>query len=124
MDDHPLLQFRSHVEGKNAEVTLWPDRIEWARQGTRRGLSGKALIGTAGLSALASFSRNGGDTNVVPIRAIQGVTTHRGGLGYTTVEVMTSGDRVSFRVSKDEAVRDGRGQSAPDTTIATLRRAC
>jgi len=99
--DQPVLQFKSHVKGKNADVTVWPDRIEWAEQGklTMTRLTAAAVtLGKAGVSL-----RKGTDTNVIPIKAIQGVTTHKGGIGYTTVEVATSGDRVSFRVSKGEA---------------------
>lgn len=29
----PLLQFKSHIAGKNATVTIFPDRVEWSRKG-------------------------------------------------------------------------------------------
>jgi Domain of unknown function (DUF4429) len=27
----PVLRFKSHIEGKNADVAVWPDRIEWGQ---------------------------------------------------------------------------------------------
>lgn len=99
----PVMQFKSHIEGKNADVTIWPDRIEYQRLGARRGLSAKALVASAGMSALASFSRKSHDTNMIPIRAIQGVTTHKGGIAWTEVELTTGGDKIAFRVTKDQA---------------------
>jgi len=78
------MEFMSHIEGRNAKVAIYDDRIEWGRQrltmtGTRR------------------------DTNMVPVRQIQGVTTHRAGMLYTVVKVATSADVVEMRVSKAQA---------------------
>jgi Short C-terminal domain len=80
----PLMEFMSHIEGRNAKVAIYDDRIEWGRQrftmtGTRR------------------------DTNMVPVRQIQGVTTHRAGMLYTVVKVATSADVIEMRVSKAQA---------------------
>lgn len=89
----PLMQFKSHIEGKNAEVTIWPDRIEWEKRGDLRG----------GIWGMGVLGRKGKDTNMIPVKAIQGVATHKGGIGYTNVEVTTGGDKIVFRVSKDQA---------------------
>ncbi len=78
------MEFTSHIEGRNAKVAIYEDRIEWGRQ--RISLSGKRL-----------------ETNMVPIRQIQGVTTHRGGMLYTVVKVATAGDTVEVRVTKPQA---------------------
>ncbi len=40
---------------------------------------------------------------MIPVRQIQGVTTHRARLSYTTVRVATAGDVTEFRVTKREA---------------------
>jgi Short C-terminal domain len=80
----PLMEFTSHIEGRNAKVAIYDDRIEWGRQ--RITLSGKRL-----------------DTNTVPIRQIQGVTTHRAGMLYTVVKVATAADTIEFRVTKAQA---------------------
>ena len=94
-DGQPLMRFKSHIEGKNADVAIWPDRIEWTRVGFLT-LSGRK------------------DTNVIPIRAVQGVATHKAGLAYTTVDVTTSGDHVRFRVTKAEA------QKTKDTILRLM----
>jgi hypothetical protein len=83
-DGAPLLQFTSHVAGKNARVAIYPDRIEWER------LSWVTLAGRK-------------DTNLIPVRHIQGITTQKAGLAFTTVRVATAGDATEFRVTKREA---------------------
>jgi hypothetical protein len=75
MNEQPLMEFTSHVAGRNANVAIYPDRIEWARTG---------LGASLGLAPRR-------DTNMIPVRQIQGVSTHKGGLGYTTVRVATEG---------------------------------
>jgi hypothetical protein len=40
---------------------------------------------------------------MIPVRQIQGVSTHRAGLSYPTVRVATAGNATEFRVSKREA---------------------
>lgn len=102
MNDTPLMQFTSHVAGRNAKVAIYPDRIEWSRTGLKvpGGATGAVLSG--GLTLLAASNRRK-DTNMIPIRQIQGVTTHKAGLGYTTVRVATAGDATEFRVTKREA---------------------
>jgi Short C-terminal domain len=80
----PLMEFTSHIEGRNAKVAIYDDRIEWGRD--RITLVGKRR-----------------DTNMIPVRQIQGVTTHRAGMLYTVVKVATAADTVEFRVSKPQA---------------------
>lgn len=101
MNDVPLLQFTSHVSGMNARVAIYPDRIEWERTGLKVPGGVKGAVLTSGLTLLAASSRK--DTNMIPVRQIQGVTTHKAGLGYTTVRVATAGDATEFRVTKREA---------------------
>jgi Short C-terminal domain len=100
VDDAPLMQFTSHTDGKNAKVEIYRDRIEWSRKGLKApgGVTGVVLTG--GLSLALPGRR---DTNMIPIRQIQGVTTHRAGFSFTTVRVATAGDVTEFRVSKREA---------------------
>lgn len=104
----PLMEFTSHIEGHNAKVAIYEDRIEWGRQ--RITLSGKRL-----------------DTNMVPIRQIQGVTTHRAGMLYTVVKVATAADTIEFRVTKPQAeeikatlTRLIPGGSTPPSSAATV----
>lgn len=99
--DKPLMEFTSHVAGKNAKVAIYPDRIEWFRSGVKVPGGVKGAVLTSGLTLLASSSRK--DTNMIPVRQIQGVTTHKAGFSYTTVRVATAGDVTEFRVTKREA---------------------
>lgn len=82
MTSEPLLRFTSHVEGRNATVEVYPDRIEWSR---------------------TSMVLRRKETNTIPIRQIQGVTTRRSSFLYTAVKVTTGGDAVEFHVSKSQA---------------------
>jgi hypothetical protein len=103
-DDVPLYQVVSHIEGKNAVVKLWPDRIEWERG---RGVSsGKITAGvlTAGLSLLATGVKGGKDAyEMLPISQITSVANRKDGLLYHLVEVQTAGGTVGFRVNRDDA---------------------
>ena len=78
------MEFTSHIEGRNAKVAIYEDRIEWGRE--RVTLTGRRR-----------------DTNMIPVRQIQGVTTHRAGMLYTVVKVATAADTIEFRVSKPQA---------------------
>jgi Short C-terminal domain len=100
MTDQPIMEFTSHVAGANARVAIYPDRIEWSRKGYKPAGGAKAAILTSGLSLALPGRR---DTNMIPVRMIQGVTTHRAGLSYTTVKVATAGDVTEFRVTKSQA---------------------
>lgn len=95
-----LLEFTSHINGKNAKVQVFPDRLEW----TRAGLSGGKLTAgllTGGLSMLATGVRNK-DTEMIPVRQITSVTTKKG-LANTTVSVIAAGNSIDFRIGHGEA---------------------
>lgn len=77
-----LLKFKSKIEGKNADVTIMSDRIEWSKQG----LSGRIL-----------------STEMIPVKAVTSVTTKRSGLTVTTVSVIASANSIEFRVPHPEA---------------------
>jgi hypothetical protein len=94
----PLMEFTSHIQGRNAKVAIYDDRIEW-RQGWRPAGGATAAVLTLGASLAVPGRRN---TNMIPIRQIQGVTTKRSGL-QTAVQVATAADVIEMRVSKAEA---------------------
>lgn len=96
MADVPLMQFTSHIEGKNAKVAIYPDRIEWSR--TKAAGGATAAVLTMGVSLAARRK----DTSMILVRAIQGITTHKAGLGHTTVRVTAGGSKTEFRVTKRE----------------------
>lgn len=92
-----LMRFTSHIRGKNATVTIHPDRIEWEQQGRvtmTRALGGALVTGSL---------RKGGATEVIPVKAITSVTTKKDGIRNYAVSVITSGNTLDMRVSKDEA---------------------
>lgn len=97
----PLMEFTSHVEGRNAKVAIYDDRIEWGRSSWRPPGGAGAAVLTGGLSLALPGSRR--DTKMIPIRQVQGVSTHRGGLSFTVVRVATAADVVEFRVGRTQA---------------------
>jgi hypothetical protein len=88
----PLLTFQSHIEGKNATVEVWPDRIEWDKKGE--------------ISALKlGMGRKRGSHETLMARQITSVASERSGMLNTAVIVRTGGGQVEFRVSKGDADR-------------------
>ncbi|RKN67194.1 hypothetical protein D7252_06110 [Microbacterium sp. CGR2] len=99
-----MLRFKSHIDGKNADVVIFPDRIEWLMA---RGVSGaKVTAGvlTAGLSVFATGVKNGkAGSQMIPMKSITGVSTKRDGIINTIVTVTSSSSAIGFRVSHKEA---------------------
>jgi hypothetical protein len=85
----PVLVFKSHIDGRNADVTVYADRIEWAKA-SRLGLAQKG-------------------SEVIPVKSISSVTTERDGLVNTKVRVICSGNTIEFRVGHAEAQRVKNG---------------
>lgn len=104
MTDAPLHKFTSHISGKNATVSIYPDRVEWE---VVRGVSGAKItagIMTLGVSTLATGVKNGkAGTEMIPVKSISSVTTARDGMMNSKVSVITAGNTVDFRVSHAEA---------------------
>lgn len=100
MSDGPVMEFASHVGGANARVAIYADRIEWTRKSLRPPGGAAGAVLSMGTSLLLPGRK---DSSMIPVRMIQGVTTHRAGLSYTTVKVATAGDVTEFRVSKRQA---------------------
>jgi Short C-terminal domain/Protein of unknown function (DUF2510) len=98
----PLFEIVSHIEGKNAKVRLWPDRLEWERG---RGISvGKLLAAPAAI--LVTGTRGGKDAyEMLPLAAVTSVSNRKDGLLYHVVTVQTAGGGVDFRVSREDAAR-------------------
>jgi hypothetical protein len=96
--DGPVMTFKSHIQGKNSDVAVYEDRVEWAQEGrlTLTRLTGKAV--TRGkLSA-----RKAGESEVIPIKAMTSVTIQRDGFRQI-VKVICSGNTIEFRVGRGEA---------------------
>ncbi|MET9353677.1 SHOCT domain-containing protein [Streptomyces sp. NPDC006617] len=103
MSSDALMTFKSHIEGKNADVTIYPDRVEWARSGmSAKKLTAGFLTGGASLLATGVRSSKAG-TEMIPVKSISSVVTKRDGLLYTKVVVVASGNTIDFRVPHDSA---------------------
>jgi hypothetical protein len=104
MAEQPLYTFTSHIMGKNAKVSIYDDRVEWA---IARGVSGAKItagVFTGGLSMLATGVKNGkAGTEMIPVKSITSITTKRDGMMNSKVSVITAGNTVDFRVSHAEA---------------------
>lgn len=102
--DGALMTFKSHIDGKNADVQIFSDRVEWK---VARGVSGAKVtagIMTMGVSMLATGVKNGkAGSEMIPMKAITGVTTKRDGMINTIVSVTSSSQAIGFRVSHKEA---------------------
>ncbi|WP_201308843.1 SHOCT domain-containing protein [Puerhibacterium puerhi] len=107
MSDAPLLELTSHIAGKNATVRVYPDRVEWERGKTVSGGKVTAAVLTAGVSALATGlrTRRGAGTEVIVMDAITSVTTRRDSMFNDVVSVITGGNTIDMRVSRDEGER-------------------
>lgn len=104
MHSAPLMTFKSHIAGKNADVAIYHDRIEWARS---RGLTGMKLTAgllTGGVSLLATGVRGGAaGTEMIPVKSVSSVVTKRDGLMFTKVVIVASGNTIDIRVPHDAA---------------------
>lgn len=109
-EPRPIIELESHIDGKNAKVRLWPDRLEWERP---RGVSGGKITAgvlTGGVSLLATGVKGGKDEHdMVLLKHVTNVTSRKDGLMYYAVDVQTSSgavvNTITFRVSKDEAAQ-------------------
>lgn len=92
-----LMAFTSHIDGKNAKVEIYADRLEWER--------GKisAFKVVTGVGFLTGFKNK--NTDMLPMRQVTSVTSKKG-LGVNTVVTVNSGaGRLEFRVSHREATK-------------------
>lgn len=99
----PVLEFTSHIAGKNAKVRVYRDRIEWSRKGwvsaRTRHIAGAA---TVGLSYLVTGAKTVDDGEIIPIRTISSITSKRG-LRNTLLTFITTGNTLEMNVSHSEA---------------------
>ena len=100
----PLLTFVSHIDGKNARVFVWPDRVEWDRKGllSTGAKAGMAFM-TLGTSYLATGVTRKQSTELIPVKSITSVTTKRGLGLQTKLTVITSGNTIEMRIAHKEA---------------------
>lgn len=100
MNTNLVTTFKSHTTGKNADVSIYSDRIEWVQ---KRSVNWKLAIITCGLSLVTLLFPRQAATEMIPIKHVNSVTTSRKNLMWTTVRVMAPGNTIDFNVSHDEA---------------------
>jgi hypothetical protein len=104
METNPLYNFKSHIEGKNADVSIFADRIEWSRKG---GVSTAKVLGaamTVGMSLVATgVSKRGSNSEMIPVKSLTSVISERDGLRFWKVTVTASGNSIDFRCDRSEA---------------------
>lgn len=84
----PLMQFKSHIAGKNADVRIYPDRIEWAQE--------------------KSLTNRSPSTEMIPVKNISSVQSVRAGMTMYVVNIITTGNTIGVRAPKAtaDAMRD------------------
>ncbi len=100
-----LLRFKSHIDGKNADVIVYPDRVEWAKEGFM-GTGAKLALGAATMGVSLLKTGVSGKTlgsEVIPVKSISSVTTKKDGMRFTLVRVICTGNTIDFRVSHSDA---------------------
>ena len=104
METNPLYNFKSHIDGKNADVNIFADRIEWSRKG---GVSTAKVLGaamTGGMSLVATgVNKKGGNSEMIPVKSLTSVISERDGLRFWKVTVTASGNSIDFRCDRSEA---------------------
>ena len=78
-----LMEFTSHIPGRDAKVAIYDDRIDWR--------------------LLAALPGSSHDTNSILVSQIREITTQRDGMRFTVVTVTTAAHVAEFRVIKAEA---------------------
>ncbi|WP_315503680.1 SHOCT domain-containing protein [Actinomyces radicidentis] len=63
----PVLQFKSHIEEKNADVAIYPDRVEWSR----KGLNTVVVLTTSGGDLAMRVAHSDADQVIRTIQAAQ-----------------------------------------------------
>jgi len=97
----PLYSFVSHIDGKNAKVEIFQDRIEWERKAVSGGKVAAGIL-TMGMSTVFTGVR-GKNTDMVPIRMVTAVTSKKGVGLNTVVHITTAGGALEFRTGHKEA---------------------
>lgn len=104
---NPLLEITSHINGKNAKVRVYADRIEWERGKAVSAAKVTAGVMTMGMSLLATGvnSRRGAGIEMIPMHQITSVTQRRDTTFKDVVSVITSGNTIDMRCSRSEATQ-------------------
>lgn len=80
METQPIMSFKSRIEGKNADVRIYPDRVEWGRD--------------------PKFRPGQRGSEMIPIKSVSSVTTEKDGLTSEKLQLICSGNVIEMRASK------------------------
>lgn len=103
VNSQPLMTFTSHIAGKNAKVSVYPDRIEWNRGGLSAGKVTAAAL-TLGASALVTGGVGNKSSEMLLMRSVSSVTSKKAMMN-TIVQVVGAGGAIDFKCSHAEAER-------------------
>lgn len=119
MSEQPTHQFTSHIDGKNAKVSIYPDRVEWdqPRSVSKGKMWGAALTGGLSLAATGVKSNKTGGSVMIPVRSITSVSVKRDGMMNSIVLVQSAGGEAAFRVSHAE------GKIVKETLLSLVNQA-
>lgn len=98
----PIYSFTSHIAGKNAQVHIFSDRIEWEKKGIGGKLRHGLGAATLGMSYLVTGVTGKQESEVIPMRSISSVTTKKGMMN-TLVKIIAAGNAIEMNVSHQEA---------------------
>ena len=102
-----LFHTKSRISGKNADVRIYDNRVEWAREAHGKAWNITALaiaFCTVGISLIwfrPQFVTNA--TEVIPAAKISSIQTIKEGPINTKVSVITSGATIDFRTGHANA---------------------
>ena len=104
METNSLYNFKSHIGGKNADVNIFADRIEWSLEGGLSKAKALGAIATGGISLAATgIRKKGANSEMIPVKSLTSVTVERDGLRFWKVTVTASGNAIDFRCDRSEA---------------------
>jgi len=120
-----MLEVESHISGKNAQIRVYPDRVEWERGRLVSGGKVAAAVFTGGLSLAATgvHSKDNAGSETLPMSAITGVSLRRQGIGKSgyTVVISAGLNQIPVVCSRDDAekLRDAimRARSLPNSAV-------
>ena len=103
-----ILHTKSRISGKNADVHIYANRVEWALMPHSTAYNTTALIlafCTVAISLIwmrPSFTTRASE--VIPASKISSIQTKKDGPVNTKVTVVTSGAEIEFRTSHEKAM--------------------
>lgn len=103
-----ILHTKSRISGKNADVHVYSDRLEWKLEGRSAAYNITALVlafCTVAISLIFMRPAFGTQaTESIPASKITSVQTKKDGI-YTVVNVITAGNSIPFRTTHDKAAQ-------------------